>query len=54
MAERKWVEYICSQCGTKSTRREGSGKPAPGNCSRKNPLRNGTPRPHTWVVNRKY
>lgn len=50
----KWVEYRCSQCGAISRRHEGTGKPSPGNCPRKNPLRNGAPRPHTWVVNRKY
>lgn len=50
----KWVEYRCSHCGAISRRHEGTGKPSPGNCSRRNKLSNGQPRPHVWVVNRKY
>ena len=47
-------EYRCSHCGAKSQRHEGTGKPAPGNCPRRNKMPNGQPRPHVWVVNRKY
>lgn len=54
MADKKTVEYVCSQCGVKRIRREGTGRPEPGRCPRKNPLSNGQARPHTWVINRKY
>lgn len=50
----KWVEYRCSHCGALSRRREGTGKPSPGNCSRRSSMPNGQKRPHVWVVNRKY
>ena len=50
----KWVEYRCSHCGALSRRREGTGKPSPGNCSRRSCLPNGQKRPHIWVINRKY
>ena len=50
----KWVEYRCSHCGALSRRHEGTGKPSPGNCPRRNKLSNGQARPHIWVVNRKY
>lgn len=51
---KKWVEYRCSHCGALAQRHEGTGKPAPGNCPRRNKMPNGQPRPHVWVVNRKY
>ncbi len=50
----KWVEYRCSHCGALSRRHEGTGKPSPGNCPRRNKLSSGQMRPHIWVVNRKY
>lgn len=50
----KWVEYMCSHCGAKANRHEGTGKPAPGSCPRRNKLANGRPRPHVWVINRRY
>lgn len=50
----KWVEYRCSHCGAKAQRHEGTGKPAPGNCPKRNKLSSGQPRPHIWVVNRKF
>lgn len=49
----KWVEYMCSYCGAKSQRREGTGRPQPGSCPRR-PRVAGKPRPHVWVTNRKY
>jgi hypothetical protein len=48
------VEYMCSYCGTKTTRSSAMGRPLPGNCSRKTKTRDGKMRPHTWVINRKY
>jgi len=50
----KWVEYRCSHCGALSRRHEGTGKPEPGGCPKRNKLSNGQRRPHVWVVNRKY
>ena len=38
-------EYICSYCGTKTLRSIMSGRPAPGNCTRKPKLKNGNSRP---------
>ena len=49
---KKWVEYMCSYCGAKSSRHEGTGKPFPGNCPKRSS--NGKKYPHVWVVNRKY
>lgn len=48
------VEYMCSWCGTKISRKITMGKPVPGNCPRKPKTRDGKPKPHTWVINRKY
>lgn len=48
------VEYMCSWCGTKTTRSTVMGRPLPGTCPRKAKTRDGKMKPHTWVVNRKY
>lgn len=48
------VEYQCSYCGMKVSRGITQGKPQPGNCTRKGKTSDGRPKPHTWVVNRKY
>jgi len=48
------VEYMCSWCGTKTTRSSTMGRPLPGTCPRKGKTRDGKAKPHTWVVNRKY
>lgn len=45
----KKVEYMCTYCGHKETRKEGMGRPMPGRC----PRREGN-KPHRWVINRKY
>lgn len=45
----KYIEYMCSYCGKKSTRPPLAGRPAPGTCPRK---ANGGP--HSWRINRKY
>jgi hypothetical protein len=50
----KWVEYMCSHCGAKAQRREGTGKPTPGICSRRGKTNAGISKPHVWVVNRKF
>ena len=42
----KWVEYRCSHCGALSRRREGTGKPSPGNCSRRSSMPNG----QKWTI----
>ena len=44
----KKIEYMCTYCGRKETRKEGMGRPMPGKCSR----RDG--KPHRWVINRKW
>ncbi len=50
----KWVEYVCTHCGAKSRRHEGTGKPSPGYCPKRNKQANGLPKPHVWVINRKF
>ena len=50
----KHVEYICSYCGAKITRTIISGRPLPGNCSRKSRTKDGKMRPHTWIINKKF
>lgn len=50
----KWVEYRCSHCGAKMQKRDGLGKPQPGICPRRERMSNGQPRPHVWVINRKF
>lgn len=54
MAPMKRVEYMCTYCGKKETRSDIGGRPSPGQCPRKPKNANGKPRPHTWVINRKY
>ena len=49
MAEVKFVEYMCSQCGRRETRGKMMGRPNPGTCPRKTGNR-----PHSWVINRKW
>lgn len=43
------IEYMCTYCGHKQTRKSTVGRPMPGHC----PRRNGN-QPHRWVINRKY
>ena len=51
MADRqKTTIYMCSWCGATQLRAAYQGRPEPGNCPRKPPMRNGNPKPHTWVV----
>ena len=50
----KWVEYVCTHCGAKSRRHEGTGKPSPGYCPKRNKQANGLPKPHVWIINRKF
>ena len=51
---KKWVEYICTHCGAKVQRRENTGRPDPGFCSRRGKSSTGLSKPHVWVINRKY
>lgn len=51
---RGWVEYMCSYCGAKSQRREGTGRPQPGTCGRRGKTNTGRSKPHVWITNRKY
>ena len=44
---KKFVEYMCSQCGKKQTRPKAMGRPDPGKCPRKTGNK-----PHSWVKNR--
>lgn len=48
------IEYMCSYCGTKTTRSATSGRPDPGTCPRKPKTKDGRGKPHSWVINRKY
>lgn len=50
----KWVEYVCTHCGAKSQRHEGTGKPAPGTCPKRGNSKTGQRRPHVWIINRKF
>lgn len=47
------TEYICSYCGRRCVRLASQGRPAPGNCMRKEKTKDGKMKPHTWVFNRK-
>lgn len=44
-----WIEYMCTYCGTKTSRPVSKGRPAPGKCPRRK-----SDLPHRWVINRKY
>ena len=43
----KKVEWMCTNCGMRTTRSESMGRPMPGTCSRSS-----TKGPHRWVKNR--
>lgn len=43
------IEYMCSQCGKKTSRPVNSGRPMPGKCTRRSENQ-----PHRWIINRKY
>ena len=47
------IEYMCTWCGKRELRSANAGRPSPGNCSRKPKTRNGKPRPHTWIINKR-
>lgn len=53
MAPQK-IEYMCSYCGQKTTRSATMGRPQPGSCRRKARGADGKPKPHSWVINRKF
>lgn len=53
MAEKKFVEYVCTWCGQKKLRAAYEGRPAPGSCPRKPKMSNGKMKPHTWTISRK-
>lgn len=42
-----FVEWMCTQCGRKTTRGIKDGRPDPGRCPKKQ-----GDRPHSWVKNR--
>ena len=46
---KKFVEYMCSQCGKKETKPKAMGRPSPGRCPRKQGNK-----PHSWVKNREF
>ena len=50
----KAVEYICSYCGRKVMQGVMSGRPTPGYCPRKTKNADGSMKPHSWRVNRKF
>ena len=49
-----YIEYKCSYCGNTTTRGATSGRPDPGNCDRKPRNKDGSYKPHSWVINRKF
>lgn len=51
MEKKKVTEWKCTWCGT--TKLCSIGRPNPGNCPRKGKTKDGKPKPHTWVINRK-
>lgn len=54
MAQARFVEYICTYCGRKESRVAAAGRPSPGNCPRKPVGRDGSMKPHSWRVNKRY
>ena len=42
----RWIEWMCTVCGTKTGRSARTGRPTPGRCPRNNG------KPHRWVKNR--
>lgn len=48
------IEYICTWCGKRITKRATSGRPEPGQCPRKPKTKDGMGKPHTWRINRKF
>ncbi len=46
---KKFVEYMCSQCGKKETKPKAMGRPMPGKCPRKTGNK-----PHSWVKNKEF
>ncbi len=52
--EAKRIEYICTYCGIKTNRAVNCGRPAPGTCTKKPKSKDGTGKPHTWRINRRY
>lgn len=47
--EKKYIEYMCRYCGTKTSKGKDRGRPMPGKCSK----RSGD-MPHSWVKNREW
>lgn len=54
MAPIKHIEFMCSWCGRKIVKAQSFGRPDPGTCPRRPKDRAGKPKPHVWVVNRKF
>lgn len=54
MANISTIEFKCTYCGTTTQRSATSGRPDPGNCSRKARNKDGSYKPHSWVINRKW
>lgn len=50
----KRIEYICTHCGMRVTKNATAGRPMPGDCPRKERMKDGKMRPHTWRINRKF
>jgi hypothetical protein len=48
------VEYMCRYCGARTVRTQTSGRPLPGNCSRRPKNSMGKYQPHSWVISRKF
>ena len=41
------IEYICTYCGAKQSKRKDLGRPMPGHCPRRS-----AKMPHRWIKNR--
>lgn len=49
----KVTVYQCYYCGVTQMRTIFQGRPQPGQCPRRNNMKDGKPYPHRWVVSRK-
>lgn len=47
IGNKKFIQYMCTYCGKKTTMAANKGRPEPGRCPRKS-----GDRPHTWRINR--
>lgn len=48
------IQYICTYCSKTACRSASLGRPMPGICYKRPKYSNGQPKPHAWVINKKY